>query len=318
MDDKSPKISFIPKASLVREESFLERPRPRSAIGILAVLVFLASAAGYLGLYFYNNVLENQISARLARIQQIEGVFSGSQQVEKANNFRFRANIVQQLLNTHISVTPILKFLSENTVSSIMYTQFTFTRSGDAAIVKLNGEAPTYAALAYQREVFKQKTKELTSFNVSDVALTSSGSVLFTLTLSFAPSYLSYTNNINSKSSGLLATTTPQSFLTNLRLQQNGIPTPPEPPAPPTPKVVLPPQPPVIPTPVPVIPTKGGLPVLPQNMSGSSKAAGTTTSGIVTPGIAVTPSTALAPVAVKTAPPKPSFWAAFFSWFKFW
>lgn len=197
MDDTSPKISFIPKASLVREQSFLERPRPRNAMGILATIIFIATVAGYAGLYFYNNSLERQIAAKLGEIQNVQKVFNASPQVGKATSFRFRAEIVQGLLNAHIAVSPILKFLSENTLRSVMYEKFSFTKDDDGVVVKLVGEAPSYASLAYQREVLKQKTKELSNVVVSDVGLTPFGTVSFNLALTFKPDYLSYINRLS-------------------------------------------------------------------------------------------------------------------------
>lgn len=190
MDDTSTKISFIPKGSLVREESFLERPRSRSAITIVAIFLFTISIVGYGGLYFYNSYLEGQIAARLDEIQKIQSVFNGSTQVERAKGFRSRVDIVQGLLASHIAVSPILKFISENTLGDIMYDKFTFTRDGNDVKVKLSGEAPTYAALAYQKQVLKVKTKELVGSEVSDVALTQFGTVAFALVLSFNPAYL--------------------------------------------------------------------------------------------------------------------------------
>lgn len=196
MDDTSPKISFIPKGSLVHEGSFLERPRPRSAIGIAAIFIFAVVVLGYGGLYFYNNFLEGQISDKLGEIEKAQKVFSDSPQVAKANDFRFRADIVRQLLDSHVAVSPIFKFLSENTVGSIMYNKFSFSKDGDTTVVKLSGEAPTYSSLAFQKEVFKQKTQAISSFTVGNVALTPFGTVTFDLSISFNPDYLSYSKNL--------------------------------------------------------------------------------------------------------------------------
>lgn len=196
MDNPSPKISFIPKGSLVHEQSFLERPQSRSALGILAVALFSISALGYGGLYFFNNFLESKISARLGEIQKIQQVFNESPQVKRANDFRFRAELVRQLLDAHISVTPILNFLSDNTVKSIMYEKFAFVKDGGSLTVKIAGESPTYAALAYQKELFSKKTAELQSVAVSEVALTTFGTVAFNLKLEFKPEYLSYAKNV--------------------------------------------------------------------------------------------------------------------------
>lgn len=207
MDDKSPKISFIPKASLVREQSFLERPRSRSVIGVLASIIFVAAIVSYVGLYFYNGSLEGQMAAKLGQIQNVQRVFNAAPQVGKATSFRFRAEIVQGLLNSHIAVSPVLKFLSENTLGSVMFEKFSFVKDENGTIVKLIGESPSYATLAYQREVLKQKTKELSSVVVSDVSLTPFGTVSFSLALTFTPEYLSYANRLNTVQAGTASST---------------------------------------------------------------------------------------------------------------
>lgn len=218
MDDTSPKISFIPKASLVREQSFLERPRPRSAFGILASLVFVAAAGSYIGLYFYNNSLEQQIAAKLGEIQNVQKVFSASPQVGKATSFSFRAEIVQGLLSAHVAITPILKFLSENTLRSVMYNEFSFVKDENGVLVTVTGEAPSYAALVYQREVLRQKTKELSNVVVSDINLTPFGTVSFNLALTFTPEYLSYAKLLNATQADTTNTPAAMNALTKMLL----------------------------------------------------------------------------------------------------
>lgn len=338
MDEKSPKISFIPKGSLVREESFLERPRPRSAIGALAIFMFAAALLGYVGLYLYNNYLENQIATKLGEVQKADEIFKRSPQVEKANNFRFRADIVRQLLNSHVSVSPILKFLSDNTLSSIMYSDFSYGKDAKGVIaVKLSGEAPTYSALAYQREVFRGKT-ELSSFDITEVGLSSFGTVSFKLTLIFTPSYLSYIRNITTaQTSSSTAPFIPSQPMGFSPTSFKNLPTPVSAPTlPPTPRGVAapPPSSPVVPTLLPPAGASRAVPPPPAFTSGTSSgnsalfAPGQVAStsgqavGNVVPAPAPTPAN---PSTVPTtpAPPvapatQPSFWASFWAWFKFW
>lgn len=191
MNDTS-KISFIPKGSLAREETFLERPRPRSLLGFFATFVFLASIGSYVGLYFYNNILADRINGLALQVQNIQKDFE-QPEIAQARVFRARAELVQKLLNEHIVVTPIFDFLATNTAESIFYHDLKFTRGEKGTLsLEVSGEAPSYTSLAYQADVFRQKDEELFGFSVDNIMLTKTGSVSFVFNMTFASQYLSY------------------------------------------------------------------------------------------------------------------------------
>ncbi|MBI5798388.1 MAG: hypothetical protein HZB10_00460 [Candidatus Yonathbacteria bacterium] len=198
MDDTTPKVSFIPKGSLVREESFLERRRPRSVAGFIAIIAMAASIGTYAGLYLYDkNYIERDVDLLTGKIIRARQKFSATTQVGEAQLFSSRVGIAKELLNSHTVVSPIASFLAENTVSSILYDDFSFSRAGATGIPKLQltGEAPSYASLAYQRDIFRNK-KELTDFSIGNVSLTHFGTVTFSLSLTFDPAFLSYSENL--------------------------------------------------------------------------------------------------------------------------
>lgn len=198
MDSTTPKVSFIPKGSLVRETAFLERRRPRSAIGLIAILVFIASVGSYAGLYFYNGSLEKKVEAKTDEINKTQKTFSDAPQVGRAQVFRARAELAEELLNKHMVVSPVFTFLSENTTESILYEKFSFTRGVDGAKAELTGEAPSYAALAYQGDVLREATKDISKFEISNISLTKFGTVSFVLSLTFKPDALLYSDSFGS------------------------------------------------------------------------------------------------------------------------
>ncbi|MBI5400696.1 MAG: hypothetical protein HZB12_01080 [Candidatus Yonathbacteria bacterium] len=186
------RISFIPKRSLVREESFLERPRPRSAMGILAVIMFVASAGSYLGLYYYSASIDQDRTTKVKDIEQLQSKFSNAPQVGEAQLFRLRAELAHELLNGHTTVSPIFDFLSQYTVGSIFFGNFSFTHGVEGAAVSLRGEAPSYSALAYQGDILRARTEELSRVAITNVVLSKLGTVTFDLALTFRPEYISY------------------------------------------------------------------------------------------------------------------------------
>lgn len=195
MDSNNSKISFIPKESLVREESFLERRRPRSAMIFIASLIFLSSVVAYAVLLYYNNSLNQTIANRITEIENLQREFTNAPEVREAKVFSARANLARELLSSHVVASPIFNFLSKNTVGTILYDKFSFDNGEKGAVVDLSGEAPSYASLAYQADVFKKQTKALASFTVNEVTLTEFGTVSFSFTMIFKPDFLSYLKN---------------------------------------------------------------------------------------------------------------------------
>lgn len=195
MDGSSSKVSFIPKGSLIREESFLERRRPRSVIGFIAVSVFVLSVSAYIVLYYYNSSLTQVIVDKTTEIRKLQKEFNDAPEVGEAKVFRARTDLARELLDSHTVVSPVFSFISKNTVGSILYEKFSFRLAQEGPTLELSGEAPSYSSLAYQTDVFRKQTKELSSFSVKDIALTKFGSVTFTFALVFNPNYLSYVKN---------------------------------------------------------------------------------------------------------------------------
>lgn len=187
------RISFIPKSPLTREELFMERRRPRSIMGFLAILVFVVSIGAYAGFYFYNSSLLKEIDSKTADIQKIQQVLVQSPQIKEARLFRARADLARDLLDTHIVISPLFEFLSQNTLTSIFYDKFSFKKEEEVWMLTLTGEAPSYASLAYQADLLRKKTNEFVDFSINDIALTKFGSVTFTFIINFAQGHLSYT-----------------------------------------------------------------------------------------------------------------------------
>lgn len=198
MVSNPPKVSFIPKGPITREESFLDRRRPRSITGFLAIFAFVASVGSYAGFYFYQKTLLQEVEKKAESITSEQRLFVQSPEINRAKLFRVRAELARELLDQHIAVSPVFDFLSNNTLESIMYDSFTFKRDNNAWSLVLTGESPSYASLAYQTDVLKKKNKEggFTSFSISDITLTKSGTVTFTLSVELAQNQLLYSKRV--------------------------------------------------------------------------------------------------------------------------
>ncbi len=190
-----PKISFIPKNPLAREASFMERRRPRSIMGLLAIFASVASIGAYVLFYSFGVSIGKEIEQKTVDINNLHGKFKDSPQVAEAKAFRSRAELAKELLDQHIVVSPIFKFLSDNTLASVQYNSFMFKSGSGSWVLELLGEAPSYTSLAYQQDVLRGKKNDIADFSIKNVSLEPFGSVKFTLSIVFAPGYLSYTKD---------------------------------------------------------------------------------------------------------------------------
>ena len=195
--DNNPKVSFIPKSSLVREESFMARKRPRSILGFLGNFSLILVLGSYATVYLYGISLSNDIKSRTDEIQSAQKAFEQAPEIAKAKIFRARADVALELLNGHIVVSPIFDFLSKNTLQDIEYSSFELTRDEKGLHAVLNGEAVDYKTLAYQADVLRQKNAEITDLSINHIVLTDYGSVKFDVTLYFSKDFLSYSKTLN-------------------------------------------------------------------------------------------------------------------------
>lgn len=196
MNGDSPQVSFIPKKPLAEDDVFFARQRPRSVIGLLAGLLFLASVGAYIGLYFYEDILLNDIQKKTADIDEVQREISSSPEIGQAKIFNARADLARALLSKHIVVSPIFDFLSKNTLGSIFYGDFSFKDEKGVLTLTLSGESPSYSSLAYQADVFRA-SKDLANFSVESIELTKSGSVSFDFNMVFNPDFLSYEKSVS-------------------------------------------------------------------------------------------------------------------------
>lgn len=303
MVSNPPKVSFIPKSPLSREESFMERRRPRSITGFFAIFAFVVSVGSYAGLYFYEDALSKEVATKAKSITDAQREFLQAPEISKAKVFKARAELARELLDQHIAVSPVFAFLSNSTLGSILYDSFSFKRENGVGVLSLTGEAPSYATLAYQTDVLRKKSKEneFVDFSVSHITLTKSGTVTFDLSVDFAQSQLSYTKEsttpeVNISTSEVAAPGTPPETI-NSSPEKGAASSV-------TPSTM------VFPTVQPASRTATVTPELPTSVPENPAASGWTVapvSGVPAVPQAVTPTPA--PL-TKTS----SFW----SWFKFW
>src|SRR5690606_20699572 len=143
MDEKF-RSSFIPKQPLVGSEGSSPRYRQRrsksSPFLAISVVLFVLSGLLYGAVYGYTLLIDREIENMGA---QLEEQWQQIRPAEIAEYKRFddRLKVAESILNNHIVLSEIFTLLSEHTLPTIRYTDFSFSKDAIAATeTEVDGE----------------------------------------------------------------------------------------------------------------------------------------------------------------------------------
>lgn len=190
--------SFIPKRPVSTEP--VQAPRPNRAVGVLsllAVVIVLATAVSYVGVYVY----EKQLLAQKEKTKKLidearQGI--GTDFLSEMKTLSDRIEGVKAAIKRHIVVTPIFAALEQTTLRSVQYKSFAYEFTTDnvtmqpAVRVTLTGVAKSYATIALQSDSFTRngliKNPIFSNLTIDD----KTSAVNFKLVFTVNPSALSY------------------------------------------------------------------------------------------------------------------------------
>ena len=181
--------SFIPKKSLSKDA--VVREVPVGIFTLITTVIFFASFFGAVGVYFYKNFLNTQISQNSGLLQSAQRAFDPTLIVELERLDR-RIESAKEILSNHVVVSPIFKMLENSTIPSVRFNTFSYSLSNNRKIeLNMSGQARNYAFVAVQSEVLGSN-KYIAQHIFSDLNLDGSGNVTFNLATIINPSLVSY------------------------------------------------------------------------------------------------------------------------------
>ena len=168
--------SFIPKKSIIEAAKLRSSPSPsRNIYSMAATAIFALTLIACLGLFFYKNLLSNQIAQddkelNLARVAfQVETI----QDLVDANS---RIIAIKGLLNKHVVTSELLTLLQSLTVKNVRFTDFLYNNKNNVINLSMDVEGKTYNALAMQSDIFS-KNEFVKEESFSDFSLDINGNV---------------------------------------------------------------------------------------------------------------------------------------------
>ncbi|HUD02715.1 MAG TPA: hypothetical protein VMR46_01670 [Candidatus Paceibacterota bacterium] len=192
--DPQVQSSFIPKKSLD-----ISATRSESSFGLLfliALLVFITSLVAAGGSFAYTQYLNSAIASKSQSLALAEGAFDPGT-IQDLVRLDSRLNQSKTLLASHVAVSGVFAFLSQQTLANVSFGNFEYDLNPDGtAKITMTGTADSFSTVALQSDQFGGN-KLLKDVVFSGITVNTDGSVGFTVTANVDPSVLSYDSSLS-------------------------------------------------------------------------------------------------------------------------
>ncbi len=166
---------------------------PRIPVGlpwrilIFSILILSTTTVTYLGITLgYKPYLNYQITTLDNKINELSKGIGSDQQENLVATYSQLANI-QNLLNSHTTVSKLFDLLEKNTLIQVYYSAWDL--SLPERKIKIDGSAVSYDVLSQQLEAFRN-APAIERVSLSDSKVANDGSVRFSIQLIFEKEFL--------------------------------------------------------------------------------------------------------------------------------
>lgn len=199
--------SFIPKGSFAPTTAGTskgQRFKERNLIEFLALVVFIISIVGALGVYGYKYYLKYRIEQMGKDLEQAQATLE-PETINELTRLDNRINATKELISQHRALSPLFDFLETFTPKTLRFNDFRFLKTERGLELTMKGEARGYAALAFAADTFN-KSGYFTNPTFSNLNLNERGDVSFSLVAVVNPIILSYSRVIENADTPVVAT----------------------------------------------------------------------------------------------------------------
>ncbi len=192
--------SFIPKGSFSQSRSRME-----SSIGLINLIAFIVLGAVLLfsaGAFMYQYWLLNSLNrpcdsaggCGLAEEFNREMQDLDVSAVTRLVNLDSKMRSARSVVNNHITLVPLLNLVEQNTLHSVRFSNFEFSRSGGD--LKMSGIARSYEDMALQSRIFRS-APGVRQVSFSGFGGDDQGNIRFNVSLTIDESILKYQTSRN-------------------------------------------------------------------------------------------------------------------------
>jgi len=186
------KTSFIPQKSLSPRTV---RKRSTGLFFVVAVLLFIISVSGSIGVFAYKKIVKSGIEDKAISLNRAKEAFDPGL-IEDLSRLNSRIESAQGVLDSHIVITPFLSLLEGLTLKNVQFENLQLSVGDNGEILlAIDGNATDYATVVLQSDTFGQ-SRFLREQIFSNINLDNSGNVRFSLKAKVDPNLLSFRNSI--------------------------------------------------------------------------------------------------------------------------
>ena len=205
--------SFIPKKPLVSRGGL-----SANISGILwffSIVILIFSVAGYFIELRLETVNKEELAQLKKNLKKARDKFD-LEEIKNMTRFDAKLTIADDLLYlrkdprypdtmAHITLQPLFELLTAKTLKSVRFKDFKYSNVDNQKIeIRMSGEAKSIGSIANYSTVAEQarkfsETRQLSNVIVSDLNLGANNNVVFNLSASIDPEFISYTKYLESK-----------------------------------------------------------------------------------------------------------------------
>ncbi len=192
--------SFIPKTPITSTGySSYKTESSYSVMGTISSLFFAIALLVSGGLFGYNTYMDSELKKTQVALSDARAAFQ-LEDNQKIILISDQLKSIKTLLNKHTTVSPIFGLLEKETLPTVRFTSFSFSRSALGEVVaSIEGEAQSYISLAQQTKIFSG-LEYLKKLEVTDVNLTETGTIRTKMKAHIDADILLYTKKIQAVS----------------------------------------------------------------------------------------------------------------------
>jgi hypothetical protein len=193
--DQNFQTSFIPKKPIIEERTSFSEPVGIFFIASLIILFIVLLGTG--GVYFYKLVVTKNFDSLQASLQLAQNSFEPTE-LNQLQTLDKRLKASTEILDNHISITPVFDALQQVTMHTVRFTKFSYDLGADSSAnvdIKLSGVAIGYRSVALQSDLLSAN-KNFINPVFSNLTLDNSGNVVFDLEFFVPASFVNYKQSL--------------------------------------------------------------------------------------------------------------------------
>ncbi len=168
-----PRSSFIPKETSGVIPTQVRRRRTVHVFGLIATILLAVSVLGSVGVFFYNDFLEKQLTTVKEELGKTS-VKGTEDKIEEIKIYDRKLSLARNLLDGHLAPSYLFEELESSTKETIRFTEFDYTYDpGFEAELMLVANTRELASSVLQQMQFSEDGLFL-DFFVKDIAINTS------------------------------------------------------------------------------------------------------------------------------------------------